>query len=202
MTTPRDAVQFTRESADRIAGAVRTLELTPAGGAPLNFEKPAEQVKKQIRFGVIQGTWPLGEEKTVYVPDGTSYREVVSFNAIASVRSSDFVEERKVAIARDGTAWSYVTHNKAGCNYSLPAREITEDGIDLGSSDASIQPGGGCQVLANVAGCMKWLSMSPVTVITNARIDETSIVFECENVWVFKDVAPADEITLDGTECH
>jgi DNA-binding beta-propeller fold protein YncE len=38
MTTPRDAVQFTRESADRIAGVVRTLELTPARGAALNFE--------------------------------------------------------------------------------------------------------------------------------------------------------------------
>ena len=198
----RDAVQFTRESAERIAGVVRTLELTPASGAPLNFERPAEQDKKQIRFGVFEGTWPLGTEKNVYVPNGTSYRTVVAFNAIASVRSSDFVEVRKAAIARDGTAWSYVTHNKAGCNTSLPAREITEDGINLESSDSSIQPGSGCQVLMNVAGCMKWVGLSPVKVITNASIDGTSIVFECKNVWVLEDMAPADDITLDGTECN
>jgi hypothetical protein len=57
MSTPRDAVQFTRESADRIAGVVRTLELTPARGAALNFgSAPGGASSLSVRFAYYTAT--------------------------------------------------------------------------------------------------------------------------------------------------
>lgn len=40
---PSDAVQFTRESAERIAGVVRAAELAPAAASPLTFRKLVQQ---------------------------------------------------------------------------------------------------------------------------------------------------------------
>jgi hypothetical protein len=103
MSTPRDAVQFTRESADRIAGAVRTLELTPASGAALNFEAVQSQ-RKTFRVCTFTGAWAKTSIKTVTFRNQTTTPNTVSatnlFAAIPAPASSG-----NCAIARDGTAW-------------------------------------------------------------------------------------------------
>ena len=99
MTTPRDAVQFTRESADRIAGVVRTLELTPASGAPLNFEAVQTQ-RKVFRMATFTGAWAKNAVKTVSIAGGATVNATNLFAAIATAAGS-----RNCAIANDGTAW-------------------------------------------------------------------------------------------------
>jgi hypothetical protein len=108
MTTPRDAVQFTRESADRIAGVVRTLELTPARGAALNFEAVQSvrggKGQRVFRMCTFTGAWAKNSAKTVTFRGVTSTPNTVSatnlFAAIPAPASSG-----NCAIAREGTAW-------------------------------------------------------------------------------------------------
>jgi hypothetical protein len=106
MTTPRDAVQFTRESADRIAGVVRTLELTPARGAALEFEAVQQSGKGQRAFRVctFTGAWSINGTKTVTFRNQTSTPNTVSaVNLFANIATR--ASARNCAIAKDGTAW-------------------------------------------------------------------------------------------------
>jgi hypothetical protein len=102
MTTPRDAVQFTRESADRIAGVVRTLELTPARGAALNFDAvQSSRQQKVFRMATFTGTWAKGASKMVTFLGVTATVSAANlFAAIPAPASSG-----NCAIAKDGTAW-------------------------------------------------------------------------------------------------
>jgi hypothetical protein len=198
----RDAVQFTRESAERIAGVVREVELTPTSGRPLVFERPPEHLKKVLRFGEIESGWPFGSQLAITLPVGTSETTVLAINTLRSVPISDFREKTKVAIARDGTAWSYVNHEQSGCDESLPARELTEVGLNIEADGSSLQAGPGAQVLLSVNGCMKWVGLTPVTVLTGASIQGSSIVFTRKNVWLVADNTVASDQTLAGTDCN
>jgi hypothetical protein len=108
MTTPRDAVQFTRESADRIAGVVRTLELTPARGAALNFDAvPPGASRKTFRVCTFTGAWSIDATKTVTFMNQTATPNTVSaVNLFAALSSAS--GDRNCAIAKDGTAWYLV----------------------------------------------------------------------------------------------
>lgn len=199
----RDAVQFTRESAERIAGVVRAAELTPTHGRPLTFDRSPETTTKKIRFGEISSGWPLGASIQLTVPLGTGQTTINAINTLSSVPISDFRTSTEVVVAKDGTAWSYVNHQRSGCDTeSLPAREITGEGLNLNSDDSSIAPGAGVQVLANVAGCMKWIGLSPATVITGASIQGASVVFSRKRIWILSDSTPEQDLTLVGTNCN
>jgi hypothetical protein len=101
MSTPRDAVQFTRESADRIAGVVRTLELTPASGTPLSFDAvPPSANRKMFRVGTYSGSWALDASKTVTLRGTTATLSAV--NPFLNLPSNG---TRACGVAKDGTAW-------------------------------------------------------------------------------------------------
>ena len=105
MTSARDAVQFTRESADRIANVVRTLELTPAKGAPLNYDAMLQQSQRTQRkvfcMATFTGSWAKNASKAVTLRGVTATLSATNlFAAIATAASS-----RNCAVARDGTAW-------------------------------------------------------------------------------------------------
>ena len=102
MTSARDAVQFTRESADRIANVVRTLELTPAKGAPLNYDAISQQSQRKVfRMATFTGSWAKNASKAVTLRGVTATLSATNlFAAIATAASS-----RNCAVARDGTAW-------------------------------------------------------------------------------------------------
>ena len=79
MTSARDAVQFTRESADRIANVVRTLELTPAKGAPLNYDAMLQQSQRKVfRVCTFTGAWPINSSKTLTFQNVTTTPNTVS----------------------------------------------------------------------------------------------------------------------------
>jgi hypothetical protein len=98
----RDAVQFTRESAERIAGVVRTLELTPASGAPLNFDAVQSSQRKVFRMGSYTGAWARGAVNVVTLDNGSTLSASNRFCDLPSLGA------RSCAVAKDGTAWHLI----------------------------------------------------------------------------------------------
>lgn len=73
---PFDAVQFTRESAERIAGVVRAAETAAPAAKPLSFGRrsPAAAIPRMVRAATFTGSWAIGSSKTVtfkYAPTAT-----------------------------------------------------------------------------------------------------------------------------------
>lgn len=102
---PADAVQFTRESAERIAGVVRAAELTPAAGSPLTFGRRGvdQRMPQQVRAATFSGAWPIGSTKTVtlkYAPTATA--NVI--NLSWPITLSGYVNE-DCLVGKEGTNW-------------------------------------------------------------------------------------------------
>lgn len=102
--TPLDAVQFTRESAERIAGIVRAAELTPPQATPLTFEPYLEgRHPKQVRAAMFSGAWPIGSSKVVTfsnLPTATATVQNISW----PITNNGYANEPCV-VGRDGTSW-------------------------------------------------------------------------------------------------
>lgn len=100
---PFEAVQFTRESAERIASRVRVAELTPLPASPLVFDGVLTQSPppKVFRMGLFNGDWPKGTAKTVTLRNATT-GTVSATNLLWPVPDGP---ERNCAIAKEGTAW-------------------------------------------------------------------------------------------------
>jgi hypothetical protein len=101
---PADAVQFTRESAERVARVVRAAELTPAAGSPLTFDKRfPERIPKQVRAATFTGAWPIGSTKVVtfkHEPTAT----VNAVNLSWPITLGGYVNENCL-VGREGTNW-------------------------------------------------------------------------------------------------
>jgi hypothetical protein len=101
---PFDAVQFTRESAERIAGVVRQAELTPPAASPLTFAKRFEErAPQQVRAATFSGAWPIGSTKVVtfkYAPTAT----VNAFNLSWPITLTAYSNEDCI-VGREGTNW-------------------------------------------------------------------------------------------------
>lgn len=101
---PADAVQFTRESAERVARVVRAAELTPAAGSPLTFGKRFyERIPKQVRAATFTGAWPIGSVKTVtfkYAPAVTANVSNLSWPI-----TFNHVAPEDCIVGREGTSW-------------------------------------------------------------------------------------------------
>jgi hypothetical protein len=110
---PADAVQFTRESAERVARVVRQAELTPATASPLTFDKRfTDRIPKQVRAATFSGTWPIGSVKTVtfkYAPTATANVTNLSW----PIALSGYVNEDCV-VGREGTNWWLVVPKLEG----------------------------------------------------------------------------------------
>jgi hypothetical protein len=102
---PFDAVQFTRESAERVARVVRQAELTPAAASPLTFDRRiSDRIPKQVRAATFTGSWTIGASKTVtfkYAPTATA--SVLNF--LINLPSAG---QRNCIVGREGTAWHLV----------------------------------------------------------------------------------------------
>lgn len=103
MTTPRDRVQFTRESAERIADVVRTVELAPTQGRPLVFDRiPEGRIPKVFRLATYTGTWGINQQKTV------SFFGTTNTVAVQNLFFPVSIAGGTCAIAKAGTAWYLV----------------------------------------------------------------------------------------------
>lgn len=101
---PRDPVQFTRESAERIANVVRAAETAPAPASPLRFEALLQdRVPKQVRAATFSGSWPIGSVKTVtfsYTPTATASVTNLSW----PITDTGYVNENCI-VGKEGTNW-------------------------------------------------------------------------------------------------
>ena len=103
-----DPVIFDRSSAERIANAVRRVEIGDRSEAALRFDTvPPSQQRKTFRIATFTGAWAINSTKTVEFKYQTSTPNTASvvnlfFAYPASTNATD------CAIARDGTAWHLI----------------------------------------------------------------------------------------------
>lgn len=100
---PSDAVQFTRESAERVARVVRAAELTPAGISPLVFGNRLERIPKQVRAATFSGAWPIGSTKTVAFKTAPAVTANV-VNLSWPITLGGYVNE-DCLVGKEGTNW-------------------------------------------------------------------------------------------------
>ena len=101
---PRDAVQFTYESAERIADVVRAAELATPQGRPLTFEaRFPERMPKQVRAATFNGSWAINASKVVtfkYAPTATQAVTNLSWPITNTAYSGE-----NCLVGREGTSW-------------------------------------------------------------------------------------------------
>jgi hypothetical protein len=103
-----DPVIFDRSSAERIANAVRRVEIGDRSESPLRFDTvPPSQQRKTFRIATFSGAWAINATKTVTFKYQTSTPNTASvvnlfFPYPASTNATD------CAIAKDGTAWHLI----------------------------------------------------------------------------------------------
>lgn len=101
---PRDAVQFTRESAERIAGVVRSVELATPAASPLTFDRIAEgRIPKQVRVATFTGSWSIGSSKVVtfaYAPTATANVTNLSWPI-----THNYLTPEHCVVGKEGTNW-------------------------------------------------------------------------------------------------
>lgn len=100
-----EPIAFTRGAAQRIANAVRKVEVGDRSGGQLAFEPVAAPPQRTVfRMATFTGTWNIDEFKTVTLYHKTSTpNTVAAMNLFAQINS--VATSRPCAIARDGTAW-------------------------------------------------------------------------------------------------
>lgn len=101
---PQDAVQFTLESAERIADVVRAAELATPQGRPLTFEaRFPERMPKQVRAATFTGSWAINASKVVtfkYAPTATQAVTNLSWPI-----SHNHATPENCIVGREGTSW-------------------------------------------------------------------------------------------------
>ena len=101
---PFDAVQFTRESAERVARVVRQAELTPAAASPLTFDRRlSDRVPKQVRAATFTGSWAINASKVVTFSHAPTATQVVS-NLSWPIAHNHATPENCI-VGREGTSW-------------------------------------------------------------------------------------------------
>ena len=101
---PSDAVQFTFESAERIAGVIRSAELAVPVASPLTFERRlTDRVPKQVRAATFAGSWEINASKVVtftYAPTATQ----TVMNLSWPITYNHATPENCI-VGREGTSW-------------------------------------------------------------------------------------------------
>ena len=103
-----DPVIFDRSSAERIASAVRRVEIGDRTESPLRFDTvPPPQQRKTFRIATFSGAWAINATKTVTFKYQTATPNTASvvnlFFPYPAVTSAT-----DCAIAKDGTAWHLI----------------------------------------------------------------------------------------------
>jgi hypothetical protein len=103
---PSDAVQFTYESAQRIANVVRAAETTPPSASPLTFDRRIDgRMPKQVRAATFSGSWFAGSSKVVtFTNQPTTTVTVQNLTMVLP-----FTATQSCIVGRDGTAWYLVS---------------------------------------------------------------------------------------------
>jgi hypothetical protein len=101
------AVTFSRQSAQRIAKVVRTVEAGNRDQPGIRFDHPQPGMVRMFRMATFTGSWTIDAQKIVTFLNQTSTPNTVSaYNVFATISGSTATSVFKhVAVAKDGTAW-------------------------------------------------------------------------------------------------
>jgi hypothetical protein len=201
---PFDAVQFTRESAERIAGVVRQAELTPPAASPLVFGARFPDAKKIFRVGEFNGTWMKGTTKTVRLLNQTDENdepvEVTATNLLYNVFPASIGGPTKCIVGREGGEWYFTNDERHNCSQSQGAKWLSQQEYSEDSTPAEIATGDGAQVLVNNAGCLKWVSLTKRFFYEEIVSEGNGLRLVRRPVWVFDDIGETDEDTIACTD--
>jgi hypothetical protein len=99
-----DRITFTRDSADRIAAAVRRVEIGDRTQSGPTWDLPPTPASKRVfRICTFTGSWPINASKTVTFRGSTA--TVSAINLFAAVGNTASSVPKDCAIAKDGTQW-------------------------------------------------------------------------------------------------
>lgn len=134
---PFDAVQFTRESSERIARVVRAAETSLPGGSPLSFAPVVDggRKPKQIRAATFSGSWPIGGNKVVTFKNNPTATTTVQ-NLSWPITLTGYANEDCI-VGKDGTAWYLVVPRLAAATaiaVTSVASTVLLRGITLAAS--------------------------------------------------------------------
>jgi hypothetical protein len=106
-----DPVIFDRSSAERIANAVRRVEIGDRSESPLRFDTvPPSQQRKAFRIATFSGPWNPNSTNTVQIV--STGQTVQALNRTFPLFSVPGNLQVACSIARDGTAWHLVDVGK------------------------------------------------------------------------------------------
>ena len=163
----RDPVQFTYESAERIARVVRAAELMPSPASALSFAKRMqERSTTAIRAARFSGAWPIGTQKVVTLA-ADPQRTFTVTNTLWPIQSSNHVNEDCI-IGKDGSSWLLLAPR-------LEAELITTIG---GYVNAIIV-----------------LETEPLEVVTEVKLEECAITTDKEYITSVSSQAPGIGVT-------
>lgn len=135
---------------------------------------------------------PPSEEKTAPTEE---VKDVV--NKIANVQEDTFV-----LIGKAGSGSWYLIEIGRECDHGHHAEWVTENQFDDSVDTAEIEEGSGAQVLMHDAGCLRWMKLQKITVLTNAYISGNSLWFDRREIWTLPDLSsPPEPIQIEGTQC-
>ena len=133
---PQDAVQFTFESAERIADVVRAAELATPQGKPLTFEaRFPERMPKQVRAATFSGSWAIGASKVVqfkYAPTATQAVTNLSWPI-----SHNHSTPENCIVGKEGTSWWLVVpvlEARTAIFVTATARMSVVDDVDISAT--------------------------------------------------------------------
>jgi hypothetical protein len=139
---PTDAVQFTLESAERIADVVRAAELATPQGRPLTFDaRVPERMPKQVRAATFTGSWAINASKVVtfkYAPTATQTVTNLSWPITHNHTAAE-----NCIVGKEGTSWwlvvpvlqaqtaVFVTQTQQRTFCSGTASQVIVTGVDI-----------------------------------------------------------------------
>lgn len=159
MTRPTDPIQFTRESAERIASVIRATEVTPRPGKPLTFEPYLEGNRARLLVGDFVGPWLVDTFATVTLAGSTVTASVYNFTTdMLNACSGTVVFTKGVKGEPNYVALSIEVDSNAAC----PTCRMSIASLDLSSLPG--YAAGQIQMLGHdAANCLHWYSVTTCT---------------------------------------
>jgi hypothetical protein len=152
-----DPIAFTRVAAERIANAVRTVELGSRDPGGIEFDAQQDQ-RFRLRLGTFTGNWQTGEWKTVTLSGSTNTASVYNWcnPAIGASTSNTNCSRYVIFGSVRGTSSAVEIQLQQTCSTCR---------MSLGSLDLASLPGfvsGEIQMLGhNSTGpCLQWYSVA------------------------------------------
>lgn len=194
---PSDAVQFTLESAQRIAGVIRAAELAVPAAAPLTFKRPILPERKIFRVGEFDGTWLKSTDKQVRLINQEEVNnepvEVTVKNVLYNVFPVEPGSPTRCVIGREGSEWYLANDERYNCEDSQGAEWLSQQQYSSASDATSIQAGNGPQVLINHYGCLRWVALTARSLYVNITNPNNGLNLVKQPLWVLDDIYPQED---------